>query len=160
EWHGGYSVSYVRKGTFGYRVRGRSFDLVAGSTLVGRAGDEYLCTHDHVCGDECLAFRLPLEMIDSMTGERLWQSRGFPPIAELVVLGELGQAAYEGRSDVGVDEVGVTYAARFLEIVAGKTRPRGPLTIRDRRRAVDAALWLDENAHRPIDLATAADQAG
>src|SRR5215467_2821195 len=73
EWHGGYSVSYVRKGTFGYRVRGRSFDLVAGSTLVGRAGDEYLCTHDHVCGDECLAFRLPLEMIDSMTGERLWQ---------------------------------------------------------------------------------------
>ena len=50
-------VSYVRKGSFGYRYRGEAFELVAGSILVGRAGDEYLCTHDHVCGDECLSFQ-------------------------------------------------------------------------------------------------------
>ena len=34
ELHRGYSVSYVRKGSFGYCTRGRSFELVAGSILV------------------------------------------------------------------------------------------------------------------------------
>ena len=33
-------------------------ELVAGSMLVGHPGDEYICTHDHVCGDECLSFFL------------------------------------------------------------------------------------------------------
>ena len=49
----------MRKGSFGYRVRGQTFELVAGSILVGYPGDEYVCTHDHhVCGDECLSFQL------------------------------------------------------------------------------------------------------
>ena len=59
ELHGEFSVSYVRKGSFGYRYRGRSFELVAGSILVGYPGDEFLCTHDHhQGGDECLSFQL------------------------------------------------------------------------------------------------------
>jgi hypothetical protein len=49
-----HSVSYVRKGSFGCQTRGRSFELVAGSILVGYPGDEFICTHDHCCGDECL----------------------------------------------------------------------------------------------------------
>jgi hypothetical protein len=51
-----HSISYVRKGSFGCRTRGRSFELVAGSILVGHPGDEYLCSHDHCHGDECLSF--------------------------------------------------------------------------------------------------------
>ena len=58
ERHASFSVSYVRKGSFGYRVRGESFELVTGSLLVGHPGDEYVCTHDHVSGDECLSFHL------------------------------------------------------------------------------------------------------
>ena len=33
ELHGGFSVNYVRKGSFGYRALGASFELVAGSVL-------------------------------------------------------------------------------------------------------------------------------
>ena len=33
ERHGSFAVSYVRKGSFGYRLRGQSFELVAGSVL-------------------------------------------------------------------------------------------------------------------------------
>ena len=54
EWHDAFSVSYVRHGSFGYRFRGSSYELVAGSFLVGHPGDEYMCTHDHIGGDECL----------------------------------------------------------------------------------------------------------
>jgi hypothetical protein len=56
EQYGCHSISYVRKGSFGCRCRGRSFELVAGSILVGYPGDEFTCTHDHACGDECLSF--------------------------------------------------------------------------------------------------------
>ena len=58
-----HSISYVRKGSFGCHSRGRFFELVAGSILVGHPGDEYVCTHDHVCGDECLSFFLALQLL-------------------------------------------------------------------------------------------------
>src|SRR4029453_9687034 len=101
ELHGGFSVSYVRKGSFGYRVRGGSFELVAGSILVGHPGDEYVCTHDHhACGDECLSFELDAALIETI-GDRaaIWRTGAVPPLPELVVLGELAQAAAEGGSD-------------------------------------------------------------
>jgi AraC family transcriptional regulator len=161
EWHDCHSVSYVRKGGFGYRVGRKSFELVTGSTLVGRTGDEYLCTHEHVCGDECLSFRLPAAAAESI-GLRAgtWRSRGVPPMAELMVLGELAQAALDGRSGVGVDEAGLAYAARFVELATGARKAAAAPAARDRRRAVEAALWLDENAHQPIDLATSAQRTG
>src|SRR6202790_2117057 len=155
-----HSVSYVRKGSFGCRSRGRSFELVAGSILVGHPGDEFTCTHDHVCGDECLSFFLHPELVEAI-GDRaeVWRIGAAPPLPELMVLGELAQAAAEGRSDVGLDEVGQMFASRFVEVVSG--RPRGPAVTkaRDRRRAVETALWIDAHSHQQIDLEDAAAQA-
>src|SRR5919197_5735803 len=89
EEHGDFSVAYVRKGSFGYRYRGHSYELVAGSLLVGHAGDEYMCTHDHVHGDECLSFQLAPALVDAIGGTReIWRSGGVPPLPELMVLGE------------------------------------------------------------------------
>jgi AraC-like DNA-binding protein len=102
EQFGSHSISYVRTGSFGCHSRGRFFELVAGSILVGHSGDEFICTHDHVCGDECLSF--------------------------------------------------------FL--TPGRVQKLAPATARDRRRAVETALWIDAHSHRPIDLEGAAGQAG
>ena len=161
EQHHRHSVSYVRKGSFGCRTRGKSFELVAGSILVGHPGDEYLCTHDHVCGDECLSFFLNPELVEAI-GDRaeIWRIGSAPPLPELMVLGELAQVAADGRSDVGLDEVGQLFASRFVEVVSG--RPERPVraAARDRRRAVETALWIDAHSHRPIDLEHAAAQAG
>src|SRR5271169_1853059 len=56
EMHDSFSISYVRKGNFGCRARGGSFELVTGSILIGHPGDEFTCTHEHGRGDECLSF--------------------------------------------------------------------------------------------------------
>ena len=156
-----HSVSYVRKGSFGCRTRGRSFDLVAGSILVGHPGDEYLCTHDHVCGDECLSFFLTPELVEAI-GDRseVWRVGAAPPLPELMVLGELAQAAADGRSDIGLDEVGQLFASRFVEVVSGRPREPAVTKARDRRRAVETALWIDAHSHRQLDLEAAAAQAG
>jgi AraC-like DNA-binding protein len=155
-----HSVSYVRKGSFGCHSRGRSFELVAGSILVGHPGDEFTCTHDHVCGDECLSFFFSPELVEAI-GDRdeVWRIGAAPPLPELMVLGELAQAAADGRSDVGLDEVGQLFASRFVEVVSGRPREPKPATARDRRRAVETALWIDAHSHQEIDLDAAAAQA-
>ncbi|MFA5939770.1 MAG: helix-turn-helix transcriptional regulator [Sinimarinibacterium sp.] len=157
-----HSISYVRRGSFGCSSRGRSFELVAGSVLVGHPGDEYQCTHDHhVCGDECLSFHFAPELAETIGPRReTWRAGALPPLSELMVLGELAQSAADGGSDIGVDEVGLLLAARFVEAQSG--RKRAPLAVhaRDRRRAVEAALWLDTCAHEDIDLDAAAGAAG
>ena len=153
EQHRCHSISFVRKGSFGYHSRGRTHDLVAGSFLIGSPGDDFVCTHDHVCGDECLSFFFEPELVETV-GERAaaWQVGATPPLAELMVLGELAQAAADGQSDIGLDEVGHLIAQRLVEVVSGKSKKPAKVTARDRRRAVEAALWIDANSHREIEL--------
>src|SRR6516225_8418865 len=126
ELHNSFSLSYVRRGAFGCRARGRSFELVAGSILIGHPGDEYVCTHEHQGGDECLSFHLAPALVDAV-GYRpeIWRSVCVPPLPELLVLGELAQAAAEGNSEVGLGELGMLLAARFVEILSGRQRKTG-----------------------------------
>jgi AraC-like DNA-binding protein len=154
EVHADFSLSYVRSGSFAYH-RGESFELVAGSILVGYPGDEYTCTHDHAQGqgDECLSFHLSPALVEAVGGQtEVWRMGGVPPLPELVVLGELAQAAAAGRSDVSLDEVGMLLVVRFVEVVSGRGRRPFVAGARDRRRAVEAAHWMDAHAHEPIDL--------
>ncbi|SDI55817.1 MULTISPECIES: helix-turn-helix transcriptional regulator [Bradyrhizobium] len=161
EQHRCHSISYVRKGSFGLRCRGRSHELVAGSVLIGHPGDEYTCTHEHVCGDECLSFFLSPELVETLGDSKaIWQAGCAPPLPELVVLGELAQSAADGNSDIGLDEIGQVLANRFIEVVSGKPRKAASPAARDRRRAVETALWIDAHSHQAIGLEDAADQAG
>jgi len=162
ERHARHSISYVRRGSFGLHSRGQAFELVAGAVMIGHPGDEYVCTHDHhVCGDECLSFQFSAELAETL-GEApaAWRSLSLPPLPQLVVLGELAQAAAQGRSDLGLDETGLLFAARFVELVSGQRRRPPEAPARDRRRAVEAALWLDAQAAQPVDLERAAREAG
>ncbi|MGJ5176074.1 helix-turn-helix transcriptional regulator [Bradyrhizobium oligotrophicum] len=161
EQYAGYSLSYVRKGSFGCHHRGRFFELVTGALLVGYPGDEFMCTHDHVCGDECLSFSFDDSIIDEIGGSKqAWQAGAMPPLPQLMVLGELAQAAAAREQTLGLDEVGHLIARRFVATATGREeRPSKP-SLRDRRRAVDGARWIDDNAERDIDLADAAREAG
>lgn len=161
EQHRAFSVAYVRKGTFCYRTRGEAFELVAGSLLIGHPGDEYMCSHEHLRGDECLSFKLAPALLESMgLSPGAWRSGGVPPLPELMVLGELAQATAEGASDVGMDEVGLVFAARFAEVITGRKDKAPSARPVDRRRVVETALWLDAHSREDIDLEGAAREAG
>jgi len=163
EVHGCSSVSYVRSGTFGCQSRGRAFELVAGSFLIGHAGDEYMCTHEHAERDECLSFQLSPDLVDALCDRReVWRCGFVPPVPDLVVLGELAQAASRGANDIGIDEVGLVLVRRFVALASRRRAPPEYVAVSamDRRRAVEAALWIDAHAHESIDLERAAASAG
>lgn len=163
ERHALHSLSYVRSGSFGCTSRGRTFELVPGALLVGSAGDEYVCTHEHHRGgDECLSFQFAPEVIESFGGHGdAWRIGCVAPLPELMVHGELAQAAIDGGNDIGLDEAGLLLATRFLRTVGGAKRVPPPQSrALDRRRAIEAALWIDGHAEQTIDLERAAREVG
>jgi len=161
ELHEGFSLAYVRSGSFCYRTRGRAFELVPGSILLGQQGDEFVCSHEHVCGDRCLSFHPTPELAQALDARGLiWRAGALPPLAELMVAGELACAVGQGGHDVGLDEAGLLLVARAVELLGGTRRPALELGPKDRRRAVEAALWIDVNAQATIDLDASARAAG
>jgi AraC-like DNA-binding protein len=78
------------------------------------------------------------------------------------VFGELAQAVATGRDDRGVDleEVGLLFARRVVSLVSGRKSVAPDASSRDRRRATEAAVWLDAHAHEPVDLARVARYSG
>ena len=116
EMHVRHSLSYVRRGSFGCRTLGREHELVAGAVMVGRPGREYTATHEHHgCGDECLSVKLSPALADALGP--VWKLASMPPLPELMVLGELVQAAAEGRSGLGVDEAALLFASRVADVL-------------------------------------------
>lgn len=158
EEHRSMSISYVRRGSFGYHARGNSHELVAGSTLIGHAGHEFTCTHDFAQGDVCLAFHLAPEVAQEIAGPRFWRLGALAPVADVIVYGELACAAAEGRSDVGLDEAALLMAHRCAH-AGSESAAAGNMSARDRKRAVHAAQWIDEHCSQVIDLASAARNA-
>jgi hypothetical protein len=96
--------------------------LVAGAVLVGKPGREYTATHDHHdCGDECLSVMLSPELAESLAGGgKAWDTPRLPQLPQLMVVGELWQAAAEGRSDAGADELALLFASKCVETVKGE----------------------------------------
>lgn len=162
EQYHGWSVSYVHRGSFGCTCGGRRFELIPGSFLLGRPGDEYTCTHEHQeGGDRCLAFHLAAELVDEIAGGRpAWASGALPPLAELVVLGELARRSALHDHDLGLDEIGLGIAARAIALLDAPAPATAAPGARDRRRAVEAALWIDAEPAADVDLDGLARRAG
>jgi len=84
------------------------------------------------------------------------------------VLAELTEAAAARQDQLALDEAGLLMTSRFVEIAGGAVSARSAATdktpaidpARDRRRAVEAALWLEEHAAEEIDLERIAGQTG
>jgi AraC family transcriptional regulator len=162
ERHEGWSVSYVQRGSFSCRCHGRTHDLVPGSVLVLKPGDEYRCTHEHrEGGDDCLSVSLGPELAHELGPRRGgWMSGGVPPLAELMVRGELMRAVAAGDSDVGLDEAALAFAARLAAVIDPLAASREPTRSADRRRAVLSALWIEAHAHEELTLQQLAARCG
>ncbi len=163
EQHEAWSVAYVRYGSFGCRCGGASHELVPGSLLIGRPGEQYRCSHEHHAGgDACLAVFVSPDVVDELTDGRAWSSTAVPPLPELIVRGALMQSAAAGDTDVGLDEAALGLVSRYAErcgrLDADKRAPVR-MTAASRRRAVQSALWIEAYLAQPLDLQRMAAEA-
>jgi AraC family transcriptional regulator len=167
EDHSATKLAFTKRGSYGYRSRGQRHELVAGSFLVGSAGDEYVCTHEHHGGgDHCLSFRLSPALVDELGGQRLarpvWHRGAAPPLAELGILGQLADATVKGQTNLGVDEVGIALCARYVALASSRSLADDTATPSptDRQRAVNAAMWISSHLTRAQKIDEAAEIAG
>lgn len=162
ECHERHSISYVCAGSFGYRVRGRAYEMVPGSILAGRADDEFTCTHDHHRGgDRCLSlqFSRAFEEVVAAPAGKL-ASRGLPPLPALVVAGELLRGSAEGANDVALDEAALLFIHRYLGLVDAGRRQQARPGSRESRLAVEVAMSIDANATTSLSLDAIANRTG
>lgn len=159
EWHPSNSLGVVLSGTFGYHAGARRADMIAGGTVIGRGGDEYVCTHEHRCGDTCLSFRFsPAREEELGLRKQDWQTGGIGPVKELGPLAGLAASAVAGTAALHPEEAAMLYAATFARVVAGREIHR--LGQPHRARLVEAALWMERNSAEPFALEDAAGVAG
>lgn len=161
EAHGAYSLSFVRKGSFGCCVGARRHELTAGGFFVGAPGDAFTCTHDHHDGgDECLSFQFSEALADELGGAReMWRCVALPPVADLTPYGVLGQAAADRIADVSIEETALMLGARFVDTVRGDRREAAKPLPRETRRVVEAAAWMRARSGERVLLADVAEQA-
>lgn len=123
--------------------------------MLGRAGDEFVCSHEHRAGDECLAIMLEPALVETLP-LATWRHGALPPLSELMVLGQLAEASASGATEVGLDEASVLLMARTMTLSADQ--PPAPVRVRarDRRRMIEAALWIEDRCHETLGLEQAA----
>lgn len=161
EQYGSWSVASVRQGSFGCLCRGRRHELVPGSLLVGRPGDEYCCSHEHLAGgDVCLSVHLSDDQVDEIDPRRrAWVSGALPPLAEMMAAGEWLSATADGDDDLGLDEAGLMFAARFVQMSGAVPAPRVGVSARERARVVESALRIAAQPQTEVNLQQLAREA-
>lgn len=164
ELHTAYSISFVRRGSFGYASRGKRHELIPGSVLLGRPGSEYCCSHEHAINDECISFAFDPELLDSMAGRAVhqaWTQGTLPPAEKIMVTGALAGACADSERTEALEELGFELAMQIVELSGDKdvTSKKEP-TPTDRRRAVRASELIRARFDEPLDLQTLAAEAG
>ncbi|RYE50253.1 MAG: AraC family transcriptional regulator [Hyphomicrobiales bacterium] len=158
EVHPQYSLSIVLSGSFSCRCRGRAFDFVPGSVMIGHPGDEYVCSHEHHArGDECLSFAFSDDLANEVGP--VWRAGGLAPLPQMMLLGELAQRTARDDSELGLDEVGLLFAARIGELVTDRVRSTS-VSVLDRRRTLNAVHRIEHSFADDIDLASLAEDSG
>jgi AraC family transcriptional regulator len=164
EMHEGFSISFVRRGSFGYSSARRRHELVAGCLLLGHAGREYVCTHEHVHGgDDCIAFSFAPDVLDDVAGRGfgdVWRAAVVPPTARAMVLGARATAARDANPAL-LEEIALDFVAHVADVERARTSAdaREP-TPTERRRAVRAVELIEARHAEPLDLTTIAAASG
>ncbi|KAB2844603.1 MAG: helix-turn-helix transcriptional regulator, partial [Burkholderiales bacterium] len=68
------------------------------------------------------------------------------------IWGEIARAATTDDCGVALDEAGLLFALRLVQLAESRPVPRREPSARDRRRAVEAALWIEAHAGEPVGL--------
>ncbi len=166
EAHGRTAIAAVLSGVFTYRSRRGGALLAPGAMLLGDGGTHFECGHEHGTGDRCVSFFLAPALIEETRAGLDGISRdGFrrpdlPPVDVLLPLfAEARRLAGTSAPDPLRAEVLTLAVARTaLALDAGQVERRA--TLREERKAAQAARIVDARHAEPLSLARLAAEVG
>ena len=166
ERHPHYSIAIVLAGSFQYRSRlGRAL-MSPGSLMLGNAGQCYECGHEHGHGDRCVSFWYAPDYFERVAADAGARAGGLdfkvprvPPLRLLSRLAARAGAAATGRGDVPWEELGVSLAARAVEL-GGTASPPGALPPNALARVTRTVRAIERHPDAPLTLGSLARQSG
>jgi AraC family transcriptional regulator len=164
EQHSRFCVSAVLAGTFVYRgSRGRAL-MSSGSLLLGQQGAQFSCSHEHGCGDRCIAFYFDESWIEDLARElpavrstRISQVR-IPPAQSLAPLIADIQTFVSGTDLVDSEELALRMAA--VALTSGNGPASQAATPAEEKKISAVLRNLDEKISEPLSLARLSGEAG
>jgi AraC family transcriptional regulator len=167
EQHAHYTIAIVLAGTFQYRSSLGHGLMTPGSLLLGNAGQCFECGHEHAEGDRCVSFWYAPDYFERLAADA--GARGatvdftvanLPPLralSPLVASAALGSTAVRNTA---WEEVGVSLAARALQIASGAQPSRYRSTPNAEARVTDIIRRIDRHPHEALTLRDLAQAAG
>ena len=126
ERHAHVNIALVAAGSFQYRSAvGRAL-MTPGSLLLGNAGQNFECGHEHGAGDRCLAVGYAPDYFERLAADAGldgptpdFRRLCLPPVRALSPLVARACAGLAGSVDVPWEELGVQLAARVVQLAGG-----------------------------------------
>jgi len=163
ERHTAFTVAVVVEGTFQYRVGKAPVTLTPGSVILGTAGQDFVCSHEHGRGDRCVSIDFTPEALEDVarsTGARdaRFHHATLPRNARHFAAARMLLAGGDPVPP-SAEEVARALAADVLRSQSERTRAPQPITWAEQRRAVAVCRVIDERAAEPLSLAELAAHA-
>jgi AraC-like DNA-binding protein len=170
EQHDHVVIAIVTSGSFQYRAAGAAAGremMTPGSILLGNHGQCFECGHEHAAGDRCLSFRFTPEYFESITADAGGRGAGrafglvrLPPARELSPLVARACAALQCPTAEVWEELGVSIAARAVEVDGGRAPSSAPVTAAALARVTETIRAIEKRQHDTLSLDGLARLAG
>jgi AraC family transcriptional regulator len=126
ERHSAVSIAVVVAGTFQYRSPlGRDL-LTPGAFLLGPAGDDFECAHEHGAGDRCVAFHYAPDYFERLAaelqvpkGQRRFRTPRLPPVRELSGLVARVTNGVAASRSASWEELAIQVAGAAVRLASG-----------------------------------------
>jgi len=119
ERHSSVSIAIVAAGTFQYRSHAGREMMTPGSLMLGSAGQNFECSHEHGTGDRCISFSYSPEFFDRLEAEPAFHALRVPRIRTLSPLVARAFAARAGAAGTSWEELAIELGARTAQLDRG-----------------------------------------
>jgi AraC-like DNA-binding protein len=177
EQHQVFSIAVVLAGSFQYRGSSRSTGraelMTPGSILLGNAGQNFECGHEHAAGDRCVSFHYSPEFLERIAADaNVHASKALFPVFKLPPLRGLASLFYEvsavlQKSSTSSPEVQLLLEELSLEIAARSLSMSNGDLLRNHRvqpsmisRVTGVVRMIEENVGSALKLGDLARQSG
>jgi AraC family transcriptional regulator len=123
ELHDEMSVALVLAGTFQYRSQRGRVLMTPGSFLLGNAGQNFECSHEHGVGDRCLAFHFKREYFEQILPDSLrpdardgFHRSQLPVVQAMSKLTSRAMAAMDEVDEYGWEELAIELAGAAAKL--------------------------------------------